>query len=226
MKKITIKVPEESRTVSDDMAEAKIREAAKELFIKYGSRGTTVRQVAEKAGVQVSMVNYYYRSKDQLFLSIFYERYAEYIDVGAKHLTDRSIDFFERLELYYDSFVNHLAENPDLAMFVISELHFNEKLRDERASTNQTFIDGIKIHYEVERVLNEEYESGRIRKISATEFEMLIISMIVFPFLMSRSVFHLDELLHDQKITTISGFMKGVQKKNILEMMKCCLKPE
>lgn len=47
-------------------AEEKIITAAVECIEKYGIKGTTVRQIAEQAGVNIAAVNYYFRSKDIL----------------------------------------------------------------------------------------------------------------------------------------------------------------
>jgi AcrR family transcriptional regulator len=47
-------------------AEEKIITAAVECIEKYGIKGTTIRQIAEQAGVNIAAVNYYFRSKDVL----------------------------------------------------------------------------------------------------------------------------------------------------------------
>jgi AcrR family transcriptional regulator len=47
-------------------AEEKIITAAVECIEKYGIKGTTIRQIAEQAGVNIAAINYYFRSKDVL----------------------------------------------------------------------------------------------------------------------------------------------------------------
>jgi AcrR family transcriptional regulator len=44
-------------------AEEKIITAAVECIEKYGIKGTTIRQIAEQAGVNIAAVNYYFRSR-------------------------------------------------------------------------------------------------------------------------------------------------------------------
>ncbi len=46
--------------------EAKILEAAIDCINDDGVQGVTVRRIAERAGVNVAAINYYYRSKDRL----------------------------------------------------------------------------------------------------------------------------------------------------------------
>jgi AcrR family transcriptional regulator len=49
----------------------KIQLAAAKLFVQMGFHATTVRQVGKAAGVNSSMISYYFRSKELLLLSIF-----------------------------------------------------------------------------------------------------------------------------------------------------------
>ncbi len=54
-----------------------ILDAAKELFAERGYRDTTVRLIAKKAGVNGASVNYYFRSKDSLYETIFSEAFEK-----------------------------------------------------------------------------------------------------------------------------------------------------
>ncbi len=53
--------PEESST------EEKIFKAAKDVFHRKGFDGTRMQEIADKANINMSMLHYYYRSKDKLF---------------------------------------------------------------------------------------------------------------------------------------------------------------
>ena len=52
--------------MSADSVEAKIIEAAIQCVEEYGLKGATNRRIAEKAGVNLAAINYYFRSKDNL----------------------------------------------------------------------------------------------------------------------------------------------------------------
>lgn len=49
----------------------RILQAATELFAKQGFRSTSIRAICEKAGTNVSAVNYHFRSKEQLYIEVF-----------------------------------------------------------------------------------------------------------------------------------------------------------
>ena len=50
--------------------EARLLEAAGEIFAEFGYRAATVRQICEKAGANVAAVNYYFGDKEQLYLAV------------------------------------------------------------------------------------------------------------------------------------------------------------
>ena len=54
-----------------------ILDAARELFAELGYRDTTVRLIARKAEVNGASVNYYFRSKESLYETIFSEAFEK-----------------------------------------------------------------------------------------------------------------------------------------------------
>ena len=53
-----------------DTVEIKIIEAAIECIEQFGLRGATNRRIAEKAGVNLAAINYYFRSKENLIARV------------------------------------------------------------------------------------------------------------------------------------------------------------
>ena len=45
--------------------EQKILKAAKKTFLRFGFHGTTLQQIASMAGVNKSMIHYYFRTKEK-----------------------------------------------------------------------------------------------------------------------------------------------------------------
>jgi AcrR family transcriptional regulator len=51
--------------------QVKIMEAAEKLMADKGFDGTSVRDIAEMAGINLAMVSYYFGSKEKLFEAMF-----------------------------------------------------------------------------------------------------------------------------------------------------------
>jgi len=60
--------------------EERIKEAARRVFMKKGFKGTTSRDIAKEAGLNVALTNYYFRKKEMLFKIIFMETAHEFLD--------------------------------------------------------------------------------------------------------------------------------------------------
>ncbi|AIQ13011.1 TetR/AcrR family transcriptional regulator [Paenibacillus durus] len=54
----------------------RILQAAKRLFAQQGFNATTVRQICEEAGANVSLVSYYFGGKDKVFEALFKEYFS------------------------------------------------------------------------------------------------------------------------------------------------------
>ena len=72
-------------------ARQRLLEAAGELFAKHGFRGTTVRAICKRAGTNIATVNYYFGSKEKLYLAVLQysvgtalEKYPPDLGVGDK----------------------------------------------------------------------------------------------------------------------------------------------
>ena len=64
----------------------KILDTAEHLFSIYGIDGTSVRNITRQAGVDLSLVNYYFNSKDKLFEEVLVRRVAKMSDARIKQL--------------------------------------------------------------------------------------------------------------------------------------------
>ena len=59
-------------------AKDQILRAARELFAEKGFRDTTVREIARRAGVNGAAINYYFASKESLYVAIFEEAFERF----------------------------------------------------------------------------------------------------------------------------------------------------
>ena len=64
---------EKQMNEQEQSTEEKILEAASEVFTEKGFAGTRTRDIAEKAGINLALLNYYFRSKEKLPMKISHD---------------------------------------------------------------------------------------------------------------------------------------------------------
>lgn len=115
----------------DEGRAARIKEAAKQLFLDKGYDGTTMQAIADSAKVNKALLHYYFESKDRLFLLIFREELAELSESLASIWREGEKTLLERLEEWVDSQTAFLARAPRLPLFIINEMTRNPELIKE-----------------------------------------------------------------------------------------------
>ena len=90
--------PVRSKTPKGEQTRERILDAALDLFRTQGYAETTMRQIADAAGVAVGNAYYYFASKDQLILAFYERNHADHLRFLGDAL-DRTRDFQDRLRL-------------------------------------------------------------------------------------------------------------------------------
>lgn len=161
---------------SGNTTREKLIETAKELFLTKGVDRVGVREIATKAGINLSLMNYYFRSKEMLFEAIF-EMLINEKAVGLKQILDSDKPLEEKIKDYVYSYIDILIDDPLLVSFVLSVIHRNnDKIANMKAIFNLYNTDSFAAQ------LRNEVELGKIRPIDPEQFYVSMISLILFPF--------------------------------------------
>ena len=105
--------------------EEKIKEAARKLFTHKGFAATRTRDIADEAGINLALLNYYFRSKQKLFDIIMMENFRHFIKGISFSFLAESIPLEQRLSKVVNMYIDFLTENPDLPLFILNELRNN-----------------------------------------------------------------------------------------------------
>ncbi|MDA8428518.1 MAG: TetR family transcriptional regulator [Geobacteraceae bacterium] len=90
------------------------------LFAAKGLNGVSVREVAGAAGVNLSMISYYFGGKEGLYAAVLREQFAvlEKLD----ELEQMDIDTLQKFEWYVRATISRYRKSPYLLRFYTSEL--------------------------------------------------------------------------------------------------------
>lgn len=175
--------------------EEQILKAAKQVFRERGFSGARMQKIADEAGINKSMLHYYFRTKDQLFQQVFQESIRDFFPKIFKVL-NADLAFVPKIrklvETYYTMFKNH----PHLPRFVIHEMNQHPDRFKEFINKTQ-----IRIPERFVKQIQAEIESGSMKRIAPREFIINTIGLCVFPIIarpMVETVFEMnDEEYHE-----------------------------
>lgn len=101
----------------------KVIDAASSLFFQKGFHGTSVRDIAEKASVNVSLISYYFKSKQGLLEHAVTNYYETYLITIEKVLTESDAETpLVKLKLLVDAIIQYKQNNHQFSCFIHREL--------------------------------------------------------------------------------------------------------
>ena len=87
-----------------------ILKTAEQLFAMQGFAGTSIRDIAEAAGVNVAMISYYFGSKDKMIEALF-ELRTSHIRLRLENLLkDETLNPYEKVCTVIDEYIARVAE--------------------------------------------------------------------------------------------------------------------
>ena len=109
-------------TEKEISTEEKILEAASKVFTEKGFAGTRTRHIAEHAGINLALLNYYFRSKEKLFEQVMKAKILLLFGQILPIITNEKTTLEEKIDLATEKYIDILSKNPNLPIFVISEI--------------------------------------------------------------------------------------------------------
>ena len=194
--------------------EEKIKATAKELFNKYGFSGTKTRDIAEQSGINLALLNYYFRSKAKLFHIIMEETMEEFLHILTSILSDETTTLKEKIQGVVSGYTSLLKANPDMPTFVMSELRNNQGHLISKVNAKERVMNSHFIQQYQQKV-----GEGSIPPIHPLQFIMTLLGMTVFPFIGSPLLRSMGDLsgpafndMMDQRKELIPQWMEAILK--------------
>lgn len=172
-----------AKEAKDNSTEEKIKNAARRIFQQKGYAGTRTRDIAEEAGINLALLNYYFRSKERLFDLIMTESLQEFFQSLRSVFDDPTTDFDEKIRRIVENYIDKLTANPNLPIFILSELRSHPEELIKKTDVKKAFLNSVFIQQ-----LEDEIEAKRVKPIKSLHFIMNMLGMTVFPFIASPMI--------------------------------------
>lgn len=164
----------------------KVMDTASALFFQKGFHGTSVRDIADKANVNVSLISYYFKNKQGLLeyvVTTYYEAYLIYMEETIEEMETK--DAMEKLKTLVATIIQYKQNNHQLTCFIQREL-----------SLDSVFVREITVTYLAKEnyFLKESFfqlmPHTHIKKIDHFFYFMQLKGMLITPYVMQHEWKH------------------------------------
>lgn len=192
-------------------AQERIKLAARQVFIEKGYDRTTSRDIAQAAGINLALTNYYFRSKEKLFKLIFEEMYQTHFAAMRQHLNQELPTLQQHIEQVIDAEFASMQQSPGVAAFLIHEMHRNPTLfTPGQLPTVDDTVFG--------RLVTQAVAKAMIPPLGPLDILLLIISNIHYLFA-SKTMFMISNQLSEVDFDAFAQRHKQVIKDMIISYL-------
>lgn len=193
--------------VKDCKTEQLIKDTAKRIFLGEGKMFATMQNIADAAGVNRTLLHYYFRSRDVLFNLVFTEALTKLReDIHA--VLGSALPFKEKIENLMNVFYDELIQSPYLETFIAIQLNQAPEKYEELFLP---IAGGKERLRKFLKEIQQEMEKGSIPDMKPVNFFINFFALIVYPFVARPIYMKMFEL-------TEAGYTKllSERKKNIM----------
>lgn len=200
-------------TNPDSNTEQAILEAAEKLFLEKGFALTSTTEIARVAGCNQALVHYYFRTKDNLFNSVF-EKKVRLFATGLLQVHQPGISFEQKLKQMIEAHFDMLRANPGLPFLVFNELLTNPE-RLKKLKGNMLDLPKL-VFFPLKAELETEIAKGNIRQMTIYDLIISVVSLNVMLFIASPILKILAELSDGE----ILKLVENRKQENVIIILK------
>jgi AcrR family transcriptional regulator len=183
-----------------------IMEAAEALFAERSFSGTSVRDIAEAAGVNLAMISYYFGSKEKLMEALFNYRGIGYKLQLQNIIQNGSLSSSQKVEKLIEEYVGRIFQKQNFHKIMVREQMTNRngpvsKLIYELKSGNQALIT---------QLIQEGQKNGEFKKNVDISFLMMTLVGTVSQLMTAR---HFYRKMNNLESLSEEEFEKHIKKK-------------
>ena len=147
---------------------------AEKLFAEKGFSGTSIRDISQEADINVSMISYYFGSKEKLIEALFEVRAEDFISSLEELLINLDLSPMQKVNLMIDGVVDRL---------IATRCFHNIVLREQLSGDNRTpilseLLDGLKSNNlkAMQKLISEGQQTGEFQG----NIDVLMLSTALF----------------------------------------------
>jgi AcrR family transcriptional regulator len=195
----------------DLSTEQKIKKAALKLFTQKGFSATRTRDISDEAGINLALLNYYFRSKENLFQLVMAEILQKFFSGIIEIFNDEATSLDEKVNSFVARYTALLKEQPELPLFIFHELRMHPQKLASKIGLSKVFNSFFF------KQLSAEMDRKKIAPIHPLHYVLNMIGMCVFPFIAAPLLKHIAgvdartfETIVDERKVLVPKWMKSI----------------
>jgi len=166
---------------NEQSMEQSILETAERLFLEKGFALTSTTEIAKEVGCNQALVHYYFRTKDNLFNTIFEQKFRLFFQHVFELGNLDNLSFTDKLKHIIESHFDMLKANPKLPLLIISEF----SRRPEQVNVLKEKLQAVPqmLFEKLNAQLDAEISAGKIRQTTLMDLIITMVSLNVSLFL-------------------------------------------
>ncbi len=137
-----------------------ILDVAERVFSDLGYDGASTRTISGEAGVNMAMLNYYFGSKEGLFLAVFNRKINSFAQILQDLGSDEKLSAWQKVEKYIDLYAERVVNNNCFQKMLYQEMSKTKRgeLADKLTGIMMTNV------IELQKILGEGIAKGEFGK--------------------------------------------------------------
>ena len=189
----------------DLSTEQKIKDAARKVFMTKGFSGCTTREIAKSVGINVALLNYYFRSKGKLFELILEAALSDFIEAMVEVFSmDLSLE--DKTRMLIDKEFEFLRKHPELPLFIHAGLN-----QESDNNFDQSNFLGRLHQTGIFEQCEKAQEEGKMRKVNMINVTLLFMSNCHFPIMSKKlicGIYQMNDGEHDERLNEHQEIVK------------------
>ena len=194
-----------SNPAKKDQTQELIKETTKKLFFVQGRFDVTTQEIADEAGVNRTLINYYFRSRDNLVQVVSDEAHKVEKE-KSEIIMNSDLPFKEKIAKFVESSLQTSLQYPYLETYIVSQINNGSCHKRDVEKT-----DLKKLYRDIEK----EMDAENIEKIEPVQFLFNMISLLVFPSA-ARPLIKDNMMISDEEFDRLIS-----QRKDIILNLLC-----
>lgn len=185
-----------------------IAKSAVSCFAKYGITNTSIQDIANEANVNKSLIFYYYKNKENLFIDLVKKQQTINLE-EVKKIIKECNNPLEQFENIIDKIFSHIKDKKHLDLIKIVHEQFMKNSLNKIKNEIELYVNEI-IDL-ISQVIDRCIEQGYFRKINS---RLMTINIFSFMFFLTKELIYSNRMIKEEEVKQFfqNLYFEGLKK--------------